>query len=71
MNMVEEWWSSLGSTRETQGIFQHYHVNNHKVNPPKLYHPKPRGANHIQMVVPHLIQWNKVEKTSVGGVVLR
>jgi hypothetical protein len=34
-----------------------------------LYHPRPRGPNQIQVVVPHPIQWNKVEKTSVGGVV--
>jgi len=44
-------------------------VNNHKVNPPNLHHPRPRGPNQIEMVIPHPIQWNKVEKTNVGSVV--
>jgi hypothetical protein len=43
-------------------------VKYHEVNPPRLHHPRLRGSNQIQMVVPHPIQQNKVEKKNVGGV---
>ncbi len=39
------------------------------VNPPRLHLPRPRGPNQPQVVVPHPIQQNKVEKTNIGGVV--
>jgi hypothetical protein len=56
MNMVEKKWSPLGSIRKTQGIFQHHQTNNLEVNPLRLHHPRPKGPNQTQVVVPHLIQ---------------
>jgi hypothetical protein len=44
-------------------------MNNHEVNPPRLHHPRLRGSNQIQAVLPHPIQQNKVERKNVGGVV--
>ncbi len=71
MNMVEEQvMVTLGFNKEnprnsTAPFNQQSQGQPTKVEPPL----RPRGSNQILMVVPHPIQWNKGEKTNVGGAV--